>query len=236
MLPPRSPKSAGFSLIELLLVIAIIGILAGTLIFSVQIIVGRAKVAKTRATVAELDNHLEQYNTELRGYPPAELLVIELRKPDRQGIPYYEFRADALGGPGTQYQPVRIMDPGTGALSVLPPPSDEFVLDGFDRPLYYVPKEQYDALPFAAWDDRNGNSAADIDETYYYPATYQVWSAGEDGIVRGVTYGGRLIPALMLLDDKRDNDLDGLFDADDTMKASKAKPVPQNLPEDDLLR
>lgn len=236
MMRERCHGVGGFSLVELLIVMAIISILAGTLIMSVTIYGKTAKEAKIRATIAELETHLEQYNSEKQRYPQSSQLVIELEKPDRKGVPYYEFRADSLADAAARYTPVRIMDPGTGTMTTLPVPDAKFVLDAFGRPVYYVPKAEYDVLGIAAWNDENGNSVADANETYYQPGTYQIWSAGHDGIVRGVERGGRLIPALMPQMDNRDNDLDGLFDLDDTAKGSKGRPVPQNLPEDDVMR
>jgi prepilin-type N-terminal cleavage/methylation domain-containing protein len=238
MMWERFRSTNGFSLLELLIVIGVIGILAGTLIFSVVIYIEEAKNAKTRAIIEELGVHLTQYETEKFHLPFANELVSELEKPDNQGVPYYEFLAESLGGPAVKYERVMIMDPVSGALSPLPPPSGKFVMDAWNRPLYYIPSSQYGdlSLQIMAWNDENGNSVADANETFYQPATYQFWSAGADGIVRGVDYNGRLIPAPMLRRDSRDNDLDGLFDKDDTEKASSGKAPPANRPEDDIMR
>lgn len=238
----RFQSTRGFSLLELLIVIAVIGILAGTLVFSVIKYIEEARYARTRGTIAELETRLEHYKTDSpsRRYPLAEELVSELEKPDRQGAPYYDFKAEILGGPGVKYERVRIMDPDTGALSLLPLPGPRFLLDGFNRPLYYAPVGQYGETSFyqfLAWDDEDGDSVADGNETFYQTGTYQIWSAGADGIVRGVRLpDGRLVPALMLRRDNRDNDMDGAFDKNDTAKSSATRPIPQNLPEDDVSR
>jgi len=237
----RDPDSGkrGFSLVELLIVIAVIGILAGTLLLAVPPFIVRARMTKTQSTIDTISLVLEHYNSEQRGYPPAYDLVADLMKNDRKGKPYYEFTADVLGGPGVRYESVRIMDPASGALSILPIPPGEFVLDAFNRPIYYIPSNQYSdtTLQFQSWEDKNSNGLADANETFYYPTSYQMWSAGPDGIVRGILYGGRLIPAVMPFDDNRDNDGDGLFDfAEDTGKATDSKPIGQNLPEDDIMR
>jgi prepilin-type N-terminal cleavage/methylation domain-containing protein len=235
----RYRGNGGFSLVELLIVIAVIGILAATLLLSATEFITKAKFVKTQSTIETLALRLEHFNSEQRQYPGAYELVGDLRGKDRQGVPYYEFNADVLGGPGVSYKSVRIMDAATGTMSTLPVPPGDFVLDAWNQPLYYIPNYQYDdpSLQIPAWNDLNGNGIAEpaLNETYYNPASFQCWSAGPDGVVRGVQYGGRLIPAPMPFNDNRDNDGDGLLDREeDAEKANRNDP--RNLPEDDIIR
>ena len=65
-------KSPGFTLLELLVVIVIIGLLAGYVAPRYFSQVGRSEVQVARAQIESLEKALDQYRLDLRRYPSAE--------------------------------------------------------------------------------------------------------------------------------------------------------------------
>jgi general secretion pathway protein G len=59
----------GFSLVELLAVVTIIGILMGIVVGIAGAVQGGAAEAKAKAEIADLMNELEKYNADKGGYP-----------------------------------------------------------------------------------------------------------------------------------------------------------------------
>ena len=70
MLP--MPKARGFTLLELLVVIVIIGLLAGYVAPRYFSQVGRSEVQVARAQIESLEKALDQYRLDMRRYPSAE--------------------------------------------------------------------------------------------------------------------------------------------------------------------
>lgn len=68
----RSKDRRGFTLIEILLVLAIIGMLAGVAIFAVGGIQKRARVDATNAVLATVGNALDTYKLHVGHYPTEE--------------------------------------------------------------------------------------------------------------------------------------------------------------------
>jgi general secretion pathway protein G len=60
----------GFTLVELLMVIAVVGILAGIVLTNVSIARERAQIAKTALEVKEVAKILFKYHGDTGGYPP----------------------------------------------------------------------------------------------------------------------------------------------------------------------
>lgn len=78
----RSRKGeAGFSLVELMVVVFIMGLLATLIIINVAPVGDRSRITKARADIANLENALEQYSLDLYTYPTQEQGLAALSTP-----------------------------------------------------------------------------------------------------------------------------------------------------------
>src|SRR5436853_945301 len=69
----RNPmKNLGFTLLELLVVIVIIGLLAGYVAPRYFAQVGKSEIQVARAQIESLEKALDQYRLDMRRYPSAE--------------------------------------------------------------------------------------------------------------------------------------------------------------------
>ncbi|TWU19350.1 type II secretion system protein [Allorhodopirellula heiligendammensis] len=66
----RHPVTSGFTLVEILVVIAIIGILAGVLIPAISNALGRAKTSAQRLEINALDQAVKAYEAKYGDFPP----------------------------------------------------------------------------------------------------------------------------------------------------------------------
>ncbi len=71
MFSPKHRRRAGFTLVELLVVVAIIGILAGIVSVALPRAIEKAKIARMTGALNQLRTALTQYYTESNSYPPA---------------------------------------------------------------------------------------------------------------------------------------------------------------------
>jgi general secretion pathway protein G len=69
---PNSKKSGGFTLLELMVVMIVIGILAAAIIPQFIGTTEDAKVSAAKAQVAELDSAIERFNVQMDRYPTLE--------------------------------------------------------------------------------------------------------------------------------------------------------------------
>lgn len=74
-------SEAGFSLVELMVVVFIMGLLATLIIVNVAPVGDRSRVTKARADIANLENALEQYSLDLYTYPTNEQGLAALSAP-----------------------------------------------------------------------------------------------------------------------------------------------------------
>lgn len=102
-------RDRGFTLIELMVVIAIICILSSLTVVGIPAIILRAKQAATRAEIVLLVTHLKQYESDNGSYPPStpdysSRALIDALQGDPSGNPpkknYYSFKAKQIGPDG----------------------------------------------------------------------------------------------------------------------------------------
>jgi general secretion pathway protein G len=74
---PRPRPTTGFTLVEVLLVIVIIGILAGLLLPAIGAAVRRAREATSSAEINQLAQALADFKSKYGDYPPSRILLVE---------------------------------------------------------------------------------------------------------------------------------------------------------------
>ena len=65
-------KEAGFSLVELMVVVFIMGLLATLVIVNVAPVGEQSRVGKAKSDIAAFESALEMYSLDMYAYPPAE--------------------------------------------------------------------------------------------------------------------------------------------------------------------
>ena len=114
----RQTRSGGFTLIEIMVVVVILGILAATIIPQFIGTTQDAKVSAAKSTIAELESALERFNIHLDRHPTTEeglkVLVeppsgedkkwrgpyIKMLRPDPWGNPY-QYRVPGIHHPSS---------------------------------------------------------------------------------------------------------------------------------------
>lgn len=77
----KQKTQAGFSLVELMVVVFIMGLLATLIIINVAPVGDRSRITKARADIANLENALEQYSLDLYTYPSTDQGLAALTAP-----------------------------------------------------------------------------------------------------------------------------------------------------------
>lgn len=101
----------GFSLVELMVVVFIMGLLATLIIVNVAPVGERSRISKARSDIASLESALEQYSLDMYTYPSAAHGLAALSQPPagadlslyRQGGYIRRIQMDPWGNP-YQYQ------------------------------------------------------------------------------------------------------------------------------------
>jgi prepilin-type N-terminal cleavage/methylation domain-containing protein len=109
----RRHRHGGFSLVELMVVIAIIGVLVAMLVPAVNMVQRRAKNAKTKLGISNLANALENFKLEYGDYPPDFTSANPAREIDLFLARKFRYRVkstDAQGPQDVAPPPVRLPD------------------------------------------------------------------------------------------------------------------------------
>lgn len=109
--PSTRKHQAGFSLVELMVVVFIMGLLATLIIVNVAPVGDRSRISKAHSDIASLESALEQYSLDLYTYPNATEGLAALSAPPpgvdvalyRQGGYVRRIQMDPWGNP-YQYQ------------------------------------------------------------------------------------------------------------------------------------
>lgn len=76
---PKTAGDEGFSLIELMVVVLIMGLLATTIIVSLAPVGEQSRVTKARSDIATLESALEMYSLDMSRYPTADAGLAALK-------------------------------------------------------------------------------------------------------------------------------------------------------------
>ena len=190
------PPKAGFTLVELLTVIAIIAVLAGILMPTLSKAMQKAYEGKARSAISSLEVAISMYETDM-GYYPIEGTddndIYKLRErnqklvnalaDERQGDPdekkYYNSN---WRGPYMEFRAKELRDPNDFTkVKEGPPDYDVVFVDPWDKPYVYIPYGKYDAStsikPYAAKPGENPTAT----DPFYNSASCQIFSKGSDG-------------------------------------------------------
>jgi len=247
----------GFSLLEILVVVAIISILSLIIIPNYRGHIERAKMTKTRALIVALGTAITSYHADNRRYPlsGSDFLWKALTGPyqddPRWNGPYMSFEGDQLIE-ASELSDAKMPKFSDGT-TMIPSSAQsgagyKFIVDSWGRPLMYVRNRGIRAAAddymgvgigyeqttsaeyspfFAAWDESLAVPPGRDNEVMY--KNYATFQLYSVG-PDGVTQQNDGGPGTLSYYDNKDNDQDGLVDDKDHTKTTKN----DTLPEDDI--
>jgi len=193
---PPSAARAGFTLLELMAVIVILGILIAVLVPHLGRAGEEAKARATSAFLMQIDTALSEYNNQFGDYPPstfletwgaapnnsnlgAETLVLCLWSPEWNGTSLSEDRLVNTDNDETKKPIARFGKPSLFELK-----------DEWGNPIAYFHHRDYGRQDVYVTKDPVTGEMRDstvkaqtnpLTKNYFNPNTYQLISAGEDG-------------------------------------------------------
>lgn len=232
-----------FTLVELLVVVAIIGILAAILVPNVRQNLDRAKIAKTKSLISNIEYALTVYKQDTGNYPESydlQNLYISLTEMSNANIEadadeVRVFPDDQLSNPDSYWedpnpavassdlaQIVNTAGVPTEGLTAQMDGEPVFV-DAWNRPIYYISSAVYN--PGGRKDFRRGGQRGNrFDDPCAYELRngerFRPYNPTSFQLISfgpdGTTYLGESGLGGMIDSDKIDNDGDGLIDKEDT--------------------
>jgi prepilin-type N-terminal cleavage/methylation domain-containing protein len=198
--PVSFERRAGFTLIEILAVILIIGILATILVTQLGGAEEAAKVQTTRQQLATLEGALNTYEIEFGDYPSSsfsdeqgvpndgtnvgvECLVVALWSRGYEGGGFLDDIADQLINVDGDHSGKSLTDFGTRALLE--------IVDGWGNPIAYIHRRDYELTnrAYLTFNDVTGEEIRSfpkafrdpLKDRFYNFMKFQLISAGPDG-------------------------------------------------------
>ena len=254
-------KKKGFSLVELLVVVAIIGILSVILVPNVQEQLRRAKIAKTKALIGGLEVFIVAYKKDFGKYPesfdPQKLFyaIVEKAKnpyePNRDESRLME-RSDSLwvreDAPLVSANLIEdaLQRAGVPSSALRAQEDGPVFIDAWGNPIYFISSDIYNPGGRTDFRKTNNNTRLDLEKPCAYemrknkrykpfkPSSFQLISFGPDEttITPSNSNGGI---GSMLSSDNQDNDEDGFIDNSDRIRSGdRGSNDPEVIAEDDI--
>ena len=187
-LKQRVSRNGGFTLVEMLIVVAVIGILVGLLMPTVGKIIRKSKMVATYALINGIGSALERYHTQFDAYPPS---TISFLPGDITIDPHslYIYLCGSDGRGPVQYFPLATPPNNIKHFEPFWTPPTEFsvgvapnvtIIDSWGMPLVYLNCKAYTdrqiaANPaYTAWNGTSGDTQA------HNPQSFDMYSTGPD--------------------------------------------------------
>lgn len=250
-------KNKAFSLIELLVVVAIIGILATIITPNVIEQMRRAKITKTASLIGNIETAVTLYENAFGKFPPSynpqELYIAlnqEAKNPidfDSEDIRLFDQGDQFWINPLNENDQRRVnllQQAGVPQSEMVAQIEENGIIDAWGNPLYFVSSDVYNPGKRSDFRSRGNSFNLDAPSAYemrdgqrfrpYNPTTFQIISFGPDqSTITPRTSNGGL--GSMLTTDKKDNDGDGFIDLEDQVRrGNPSENDPEVLAEDDI--
>lgn len=194
----------GFSFIEILIVMAIIGVLAAGVTVAITMWNKRAPILATENTLSKTKLYIDDWKSLFEMYPPSNVTRIptvvgqggKVSAPDNKVNAGIESIYQALSYPGFNKDPewgteeLSNVDEDSlkKAINKLGVPDLYEIRDAYGHPLVYFNRDDY-AVAFdsgvsymnAEFEEYEARPYKREDGTFYNPSSFQIYSVGEDG-------------------------------------------------------
>jgi prepilin-type N-terminal cleavage/methylation domain-containing protein len=197
-------RASGFTLLEILIVVVIIGVLASLVLIGVTYAIKTSKISNTQAMIGTIQGALDNYHTRWRDYPPsslAEYRGIRVPNDTNNGVESLVASLSSKQKGGILYQPPSQEMYQNSDEDELPRnPTESYLteagayplleyMDFFGKSLLYMHHKDY-ARPGAGTtayklelggEEKQFKPAKGAGSSWAMPDKFQLYSAGPDG-------------------------------------------------------